>query len=184
MPEEQHESDYIWIANDSETDPIDRAYSGDLNDGNFYTRTADAKFRPLDTMHGNYLTEVEDHWPDTNDVLAVNPEVLVPYLEEGQAAMIPRELDAWVRSDNEGFSTTLRFDPEFHENPMEHDVILGSVPASSPQATEGQREYRERLKGETVRVTPVKNETDAVFQKIASLDDVEQALETLEDAAT
>ncbi|WP_414837295.1 hypothetical protein ACK3SF_03440 [Candidatus Nanosalina sp. VS9-1] len=177
MTEESQIPDYIWIANNGETDPIDRIYDGELNDGNFYTRTADSKFRPLDTMHGNYLTEIEDHWPNTNDVLAVNPAVLIPYLEEGQAAKIPTELDAWVRSDKEGFSTTLRFDPEFHENPMEYDVILGSIPASSPQATEVQREYRERLKGQTVRITPVKNESDAVFQQIASLDDVERALE-------
>lgn len=177
MPEEPRDPDYIWIANNGETDPIDRAYSGDLNEGNFYTRTADAKFRPLDTMHGNYLTEIEDHWPNTNDVLAVNPEVLLPYLEEGQAARVPKELDAWVRSEKDGFSTTLRFDPEFHENPMEYDVILGSIPASSPQATEIQREYRERLEGQTVRVTPVKNETDAVFQQIASIDDIEPVLD-------
>jgi len=178
VPDESQTPDYIWIANDGETDPIDRAYSGELNEGNFYSRTADAKFRPLDTMHGNYVTEIEDHWPNTNDVLAVNPELLVPYLEEGQAAMIPTELDAWVRSGNEGFSTTLKFDPEFYENPMEYDVILGSVPASGPQADETQREYRERLKGETVRVTPVKNESEAVFQQIASIDDVRSALDS------
>lgn len=178
MPKESQDSDYIWIANNGETDPIDRAYSGELNDGNFYTRTADAKFRPLDTVHGNYLTEIEDHWPNTNDVLAVNPEVLMPYLEEGQAAQVPTEIDAWVRpGEEDGFFTTLRFEPEFYEKPMEHDVILGSVPASGPHPDETQREYRERLKGETVRVTPVKNESEAVFQQIASVDDVKSALE-------
>lgn len=178
MPEQPQDPDYIWIANDGETDPIDRAYSGELNDGNFYTRTANAKFRPLDTVHGNYLTEIEDHWPNTNDVLAVNPEVLMPYLEEGQAAQVPTEIDAWVRSGKEdGFFTTLKFDPEFYENPIDHDVILGSVPASGPQADETQREYRERLKGETVRVTPLKNESEAVFQQIASVDDVRDVLE-------
>ena len=178
MPDESQTPDYIWVANNGETDPIDRIYDGELNEGNFYTRTANAKFRPLDTMHGNYVTEVEDHWPNTNDVLAVNPELLIPYLEEGQAAQVPTEIDAWVRSGKEdGFFTTLRFDPEFYENPMKHDVILGSAPASGPQTGETQRDYRERLKGETVRVTPVKNETEAVFQQIASIDDVEEALE-------
>ncbi|QKQ98364.1 hypothetical protein GKQ38_02445 [Candidatus Nanohaloarchaea archaeon] len=177
MPEEHQEEDYVWIGNNGETNPIERIQSGELNEGNFYTRTANAKFRPLDTAHGNYLTTVEDHWPDTNDVLAVNPEVLVPYLEEGYAAQVPKEIDAWVRSEEGGFSTTLRFDPEFYENPMEYDIILGSTPAPGPQTSETQKQFREKLKGQTVRVTPVKNESEAIFQKIASIDDVEQTLE-------
>ena len=178
MPIQQQDSDYIWIANNGETDPIDRAYSGELNDGNFYTRTANSKFRPLDTVHGNYLTEIEDHWPNTNDVLAVNPEVLMPYIEQGQAARVPKEVDAWVRpAKGEGFSTTLRFDPGFYEDPMEYDVILGSVPASGPQSNDTQREHREKLERETVRVTPVKNETEAIFQQIASAEDVKNALD-------
>ena len=174
---DQHDSEYMWVANDGETDPIDRIYDGELNEGNFYTRTANSKFRPLDTVHGNYLAEVEEHWPNTNDVLAVNPELLIPYLEEGQAAKVPRRIDAWVRSDEGGFSTTLKFDTEFHENPMEYDIILGSVPTSGPQAGETQRDSRKKLQGETVRVTPIKNNSEAVFQEIASIDDVERALD-------
>jgi hypothetical protein len=166
------EEDYILVAN-----PPGEDYDDGITGSNSFTDLYDAKIKPMSGGRGNYLMEIEEHWPNTDDVLAVNAEVLRPFIDEGNVAKVSRNIPVWVKYEGGETNTVLDFPREFQEDPMEYDIIIGSKPSAGPGIQESQNQERAELEGEDVRVSNIKSGSKPVIQGQAPMQQVHRQLD-------
>jgi hypothetical protein len=171
-PDKETEEDYILVAN-----PPGEDYDEGITGSNYMTDLYDAKIKPMSGGKGNYLMQVEEHWPNTDDLLAVNADVLRPFIDEGNVAKVSRNIPVWVKYEGGETNTVMDFPKEFQENPMQYDIIIGSKPSTGPGLQESQNQERAELEGEDVRVTNIKSGSKPVIQGQAPIERVQQQLD-------
>jgi hypothetical protein len=171
-PNTEAEEDYILVAN-----PPGENYDDGIAGTNYFTDLYDVKIKPMSGGRGNYLMQVEEHWPNTDDVLAVNADVLKPFIPEGHVAKVSRNIPVWVKYEGGETNTVLDFPREFQEEPMEYDIIIGSKPSTGPGIQESQNQERAELEGEDVRVTNIESGSKPVIQAHAPMERVQRQLD-------